>query len=385
MKDPCNSSSKAPSPLPKQVSGELVGGVAHDFNNLLSIFHGYTEILQTELAPEDPLQEYLHEMAVAVERAKTLTSQLLNFSRPTPSAPRAVRLENVLLEFRKMLRRMAGEDIELVLATEDSRGWIMADPRRIETVLAHLVANACQAMPQGGRLSLELADVALARTSRWVQAGLKPGAYVQIAVRDTGIGMEQDLLGCIFEPGFTTKPKESSSGLGLAVCTEIVEQSGGKIFVESSPGKGSTFMVLLPQLPTPPSEAPHQKRKEVFSGNGEKILIVEDDAPGRKKLVESVRRLGFQALCAANGEEALRILEAQGEIRLVIADVIMPLLGGVELAGLVRQRWPGTKVVLTSGYVFESPTDTIFNNTPFLPKPISRSDLIHTFRKILDA
>jgi len=368
-----------------QVFGELVGGVAHDFNNLLAIFHGYTEILQTELAPGDPLQEYLSEMTAAVERAKTLTSQLLNFSRTTQSAPRALRLESVLMEFRKMLRRMIGEKIELVLAMEDACGWVMADPRQIETLLINLVVNACEAMPQGGRLSLELTDAVVARASHRVKAGLAPGPYVQLAVRDTGIGMEQDLLPRIFEPGFTTRPPGRNTGLGLAVCAGIAEQSGGKIFAESTPGKGSTFTVFLPLLPSPPPEAPRQKQKEVFSGKGEKILIVEDDAPVRKSLAARVHRLGCRALCAANGDEALRILETEREIRLVIADIIMPLMGGVELAKIVRQRWPGTKVALTSGYVFEPPTDTSSNYDAFLPKPISSGVLIHTFRNLLDA
>jgi len=368
-----------------QVFGELVGGVAHDFNNLLSIFHGYTEILQTELAPDNPLQEYLSEMTAAVERAKTLTSQLLNFSRTTPSAPRALRLESVLLEFRKMLRRMIGEKIELVLEMEDACGWVMADPREIETLLTNLVVNACEAMPQGGRLSLELTDVVIARTSRRIKAGLAPGAYVQLAIRDTGVGMEQDLLPRIFEQGFTTKPPGRNTGLGLAVGTGIVEHSGGKIFAESTPGKGSTFTVFLPRLQSPPPEKPLQKQKEVFSGKGENILIVEDDAPVRKNLAARMRRLGYRALCAANGDAALRILETEREIRLVIADIIMPLMGGVELAEIIRQRWPGTKIALTSGYVFDPPTDTISNYDAFLPKPISSGALIHNLRNLLDA
>ena len=360
-----------------------MGGVAHDFNNLLSIFHGYTEILQMEIAPGSPLQNHLNEMRAAVERAKTLTSQLLNFSRTTESAPRILRLEGVLLEFRKMMKRLIGENIELVLVMEEECGWVLADPRQIETLLINLVVNACEAMPEGGRLSIELRNVVVARTHCRVKAGLEPGPYVQIAVSDTGVGMEKDLIHRIFERGFTTRHLGRNSGLGLSVCTEIVEQRGGKIFAQSTPGKGSMFAVFLPRLPSPLQGEPEPN--EVFSGKGEKILIVEDDAPVRKSLAARVRRLGCRPLCAANGDEALRILAMESEIRLVIADIIMPLMGGIELAGIVRQRWPGTKFALTSGYVFEPPTDTISNDTAFLPKPISRGALIHNLRKLLNA
>ena len=366
-----------------QVFGALVGGVAHDYNNLLSIFHGYTEILQMELDPANPLQAYLTEMVGAVERAKTLTSQLLNFSRAAASAPRALRLDRVVLEFHKMLRRMVGENIELVTELEEECGWVMADPRQIETLLTNLVVNGCEAMPQGGRLCIALKDAVVAPASRQAKAGLKPGRYLLLTVNDTGIGIKEELLARIFEPGFTTKPQGRNSGLGLFLCTEIVEQNGGKILVESFPNQGSTFAIFLPQIEPPAQEAP--AKQEVFAGKGEKILVVEDDTPARKSLAAIVRRLGFQALCAANGDEAPRILEAEPEIRLVIADIVMPLLGGVEMAAIVRQRWPGIKIILTSGYAFEPPNETIAEYAVFLPKPIPRGALIHNIRKLLDA
>lgn len=381
MKRPSNSKSPPPPKIPSDqdslatalpvtvktsVPGELVGGVAHDFNNLLSIFHGYTEILQTELAPGDPLQEYLGEMMAAVERAKTLTSQLLNFSRPIQSAPRPLRVESVLLEFRKMLRRMVGEHIELVLTLEEECGWVMADPRQIETVLTQLVGNACKAMPGGGRLSIELCEIALSPASRHVKAGLAAGPYVQIAVRDTSA--------------------EAKNAVDLGICTRIVEQTGGKIITENLPGRrGRTFAILLPRLPAPPEEKPRRTTPEVFLGKGELILIVEDDARVRKSLADRVRQLGCQALCAGSGDEALRILEAQDEIRLVITDIIMPILGGVELSEIVRRRWPAIKLVLTSGYAFDPPKNIISHSIPFLPKPISTGALTHTFLNLLNA
>ncbi|MEI6562318.1 MAG: ATP-binding protein [Verrucomicrobiota bacterium] len=368
-----------------QVFGALVGGVAHDFNNVLSIFHGYTEILQMELPEESPLQAYLTEMTAAVERAKTLTGQLSNFSRATTSAPRVLRLESVVQEFRKMLRRMISENVELVILLGEESGWVMADPRQMESLLTNLVVNACEAMPQGGRLSIEIKDAVVTPASRPAEAGLAPGAYVRLAVSDTGIGMEQDLIARIFEPEFTTKPKGRNTGLGLFLCAGIVEQSGGRILVESAPGKGSTFAVYLPALPSPVQEDLEEALPtEVFSGKGEKILIVEDDAPVRKSLALAVRRLGFQVLSAANGDEALRILEGEREIRLVIADIVMPLLSGIEMAEIVHRRWPGIKIILTSGYTVEAPTEASAEYTAFLPKPLPRGALIQTIRKLLD-
>ena len=363
-----------------------MGGVAHDFNNVLSIFHGYTEILQMELPGDSPLQAYLTEMTAAVERAKTLTGQLSNFSRATTSAPRALRLERVVQEFRKMLRRMISENVELAILVGEESGWVLADPRQMESLLTNLVVNACEAMPKGGRLSIEIKDAVVTPGSRPAEAGLAPGAYVQLAVSDSGIGMEQDLIARIFEPGFTTKAEGRNTGLGLFLCAGIVESSGGKILVESTPGQGSTFAVYLPLLAAPPQEEPEVAIPTVGSfGKGEKILIVEDDVPMRKSLVTAVRRLGFQVLSAANGDEALRILEGEREIRLVIADIVMPLLSGIEMAEIVHRRWPEIKIILTSGYTVEVSADAIAEYTVFLPKPPPRGALIQNIRKLLDA
>ena len=367
-----------------KVFGALVGGVAHDFNNLLSIFHGYTEILQMEITPGNPLQEYLSEMISAVERAKTLTSQLLNFSRSTESAPRALRLTNLLLDFRRMMGRLISENIELVTILDEDVSWVLADPRQIETLLTNLVVNACEAMPRGGRLSIELKDALITPASRKAKAGLKPGAYVRIAISDNGIGMEKDLLPHIFDSGFTTKQTGSNNGLGLFLCAGIVAQSGGKIFAESTPGKGSTFTVFLPRIEAPSREEPAKTRKTSSMGKGPTILVVEDDPPVQKILAAMVTRLGFQALCAANGDEALKILEDESKIRLVIADIIMPLMGGIQLAEIVRRRWPEKKMILISGHAFEPPTAPCIDNVLFLPQPITSGTLNNNLRKLLN-
>jgi len=367
-----------------QVFGELAGGVAHDFNNLLTIFHGYTEILQAGTKPGDPHQEYLSEMAHAVERAKALTSQLLNFSSKKPGTLEALRLGAVVMDFYKMLRRIIGENIELVTDIPEKGGWVMADPRQLETVLVNLVVNACQAMPKRGRLSIVVAETVLAPGDRRVRAGWKPGPYVQMTVSDNGIGMNKAFLKRIFA---------QEPGCGLSICSGIVEQSGGKIAAESAPGKGSKFKVFLPRIAPPTSiglgnaSAVSSKNAAVSFGKGKKILIVEDDIPVRKTLASLVRGFGCRVFCAANGDEALRILERERKIRLVITDMIMPLMGGIELVELIRYRWPGAKILLTSGYTFELPEiiDPKITSTVFLPKPLSRGVLAAKLRELLDA
>jgi len=358
-----------------QVFSELAGGVAHDFNNLLTIFQGYTELLQMEMDPNDARQGYLKEMAEAVERARTLTTQLLNISRKKRSEPEIIRMGAVLLDYQKMLRRVIPENIEVVLGVEENTGWVMADPREIETLLINLAVNACEAMPKGGRLAIELTETA---------------KQVQMTITDSGIGMENTLLSRIFEPGFTTKTTGNAAGHGLAVCSEIVEQSGGQITVQSAPGKGSSFKVSLPRIEPPALDEAAlgvSTLHGVPSGKGKKVLIVEDDTPVQKALASMLRGLGYQALFAANGDEALRILKKESEIRLVITDLVMPLMGGIELAEAIRQRWPGIQMILTSGYTFESPANSAETQQPiiFLPKPIPYSILAKTLCELLNA
>ena len=369
-----------PSPSPKEALpedhiqkmhafGEFAGGIAHDFNNILTIFQGYTELLQAAMAPGDALQEYLREMEHAVERARGLTTQLLNFSRRKPSAPEPVSLGWHLMEFRKMLRRIIPQNIELTVDAEQA-SWILADLGQLDTLLINLVANACAAMPEGGRLSVTLTETA---------------TQVRIVVSDTGLGMETLLLERIFEPGFTTQPGEHR-GMGLPICAAIAKTSGGKITVRSVPGKGSAFHVVFPRIPDPATpKHSNPKPPKALKGKGEMILVVEDDFPTQKAVMTTVRRLGYRVLSAANGDEALRILQREREIRLVITDLVMPLMGGIELAELVRCQYPGTKVVLTSGYVFNPPdSETNLTQSFFLPKPVSGTVLAKTLRELLN-
>ena len=356
-----------------KVFGELTGGIAHDFNNLLTIFQGYTEILQAEFAQGDHRADYLKEMEAAVERAKALTSQLLAFSRKKKDAPRPIRLGNVLLDFSKMLRRIIRENIELVINIEEYPGWVMADPRQIEIILINLVVNACEAMPRGGRLSIEVT---------------KSGKYDQIIVSDNGVGMEESVLRSLLKPGSSQKPQEPMENLGLPTCFAIVEQIGGKLAAESTPGKGSTFRVSLTRIEFSPQESRvgATPPEVACAGKGEKILIVEDDTPLQTTVAALTREMGYQVFCAANGQEALRILERESEIRLVICDLVMPLMGGIELTEVIRRQWPEVRILLTSGYSSEPPptTASTFNHTAFLPKPLSRGVLAGKLRELLD-
>ena len=367
--------------------GRLAGGVAHDFNNLLTIFSGYTDMLLSELDPEDPQCEPLGEMQRAAERATALTSQLLAFSRHQRSSPRVINLGTVVLELRKMLRRLIGEDVELVMSIAEDLGSVLADPRQIETVLINLVVNARDAMPRGGRLSIETDNLFIRQSDSRVKAGWKPGAYVQITVRDTGTGMDEEVLARIFEPFFTTKAPGQGTGLGLSTCYGTIKQCGGEITVESAAGKGSAFRILLPQVADPGDDgsmAEPKAPKAVPRGNNETILIVEDDLAVQKTYSTMLRQLGYNVICGSNGDEALRIASQHPEIRLVITDLVMPLMSGTDLAEELRHILPDTKVVLTSGYSSEPVASSgSMSHTTFLPKPLSRDIIAQKLRELL--
>lgn len=374
----------------KQVLGELAGVIAHDFNNLLTIFNGYTEILQEQTAPGDAQCAYLEEMAVAVERARGLTSQLLHFGHVNPAPPGPTLLGPLLLELCRILRRIVGENIEWDAAILEESGWVAAAPRQIETLCLNLVLNACAAMPQGGRLGITLAPVVIRRTDRRIRDGWKPGSYLRLTVTDTGVGMDELLAAKIFDPFFTTKPPGCGSGLGLPACRGIAEQSGGKITAQSAPGKGSAFHVFLPRAKRPSPPEARQTVKNTGKpprGKGEQILVVEDGEATRQVLAASLRQLGYRVQCASHGEEALRCLKKEREIALVISDWIMPLMGGVELAQRLRDQKSPTPIVLISGYA-STPKEI---NHPhlqplhFMAKPLSLSVLAHKLRELLDA
>lgn len=357
-----------------RVFGELAGGVAHDFNNLLALFHGYSELLQMEAQPDTPGAEYLREMIAAVERARELTSQLHRFGHFKRESPGRADLLKVARDCRRLLRRLVEERIELVFEEKTEAAWTRADPQELETVLLNLAINACDAMPGGGRLEMEV---------DCVRAGKKK--FCSLTVRDTGEGIRKADLGHIFEPGFTTRRSAGAEGAGLGVCKEIAEAHGGSITVQSARGKGTEVRVLLPALAIPevPSPVAHEK---IPMGRGEEILIAEDASSVCNALSQMVMRLGYKARCAANGEEARRILEREPKIRLVITDLVMPLMSGEELAEIIQSRWPGIPVILISGYgssLLPEKTNPTKSRL-FLPKPVALGCLARHIRQLID-
>ncbi len=319
--------------------GRLAGGVAHDFNNLLTAIKGNTEILLADLPPASPLREELQEISRASDRAARLTRQLLAFSRRQVLQPRVLDLNATLAEMEKMLRRVIGEDVELVLSLDPELGYVEADPGQVEQVLVNLVVNAREAMPTGGRLEV---------ATRSAPAG-ESGGRVCMTVRDTGVGMDEATLARAFEPFFTTK--EEGSGLGLSTVYGIVEQSGGRVRVESAPGKGTAFHVHLPEArsaaPAPPPPAPAARAPR---GAGS-VLLVEDEDSVRLFTSRLLERGGYTVLQAGDAAAALELLhgEAAG-VDLLLTDVVMPRMSGRVLAERALALRPGLRVLYMSGY-----------------------------------
>ncbi len=331
--------------------GRLAGGVAHDFNNLLTVILGTSELLLLELEKGSPLIESIEEIKRAAERAATLTHQLLAFSRRQVMEFQVLDLNAVLRNLEKMLRRIIGEDIELLTLFAEDLDKIKADPNQIEQILMNLAVNAKDAMPQGGRLIIETDNVELDEEYARAHIGVKPGRYVRLSLSDTGIGMPPELKERVFEPFFTTKEKGKGTGLGLSTVYGIVKQSNGNIWLYSEPMKGTTIKIYLPRVFEPLEE----KREGVEIGDlpfgNETILVVEDEEEVRKLAVQILKKQGYQVLEAQDGDEALALCENYKEpIHLVLTDVVMPGMGGRELVNHLRDLRLESKVVYMSGY-----------------------------------
>jgi len=368
--------------------GRLAGGIAHDFNNLLTVITGYGQILFGELRSNDPLRSNVEEINKAGERAVALTRQLLAFSRKQVLAPKVLDLNAVVTNMESLLRRLIGEDISLRAALAPSLSCVKADPGQIEQVIMNLAVNARDAMPQGGRLTIETANADLDESYAEERFSVRPGPYVMLAVSDTGSGMDAETQAHIFEPFFTTKGQGKGTGLGLSTVYGIVKQSGGYIWVYSEPGRGTTFKIYLPRVDAQ-AEAlePHSPRQESLQGT-ETILLVEDEERVRRLARTILAGHGYSVLEASNGVEALRIGERHGSaIHLLVTDVVMPEMSGRELAGRLIARHPDMKVLFMSGYT----DDTILRHgvleagIPFLQKPFTPSTLARKVREMLDA
>ncbi|MEP6958376.1 MAG: PAS domain S-box protein [Nitrospirota bacterium] len=368
--------------------GRLAGGVAHDFNNLLTVIRGYSELLLGRLGPHDAMRKDMEEVKKAADRASGLTRQLLAFSRRQFIAAKVVDLNALVANMDGMLRRLIGEDIvELCAELDPVAGAIKADPGQIEQVIMNLVVNARDAMPKGGRLTIETRNVTIGTGARLDAVGVEPGSYVLLAVRDTGHGMDAETRSHLFEPFFTTKEKGKGTGLGLSTVYGIVKQSGGSIVVESAPGRGATFRIYFPRVEQEAKEAAGGVEAIDPAHGRETILLVEDEPSVRGLVHETLRVHGYTVLEARHGIEALLAsTKYVGPIHLLLTDVVMPQMSGPEVAEKLLVVRPGIKVLYMSGY----PDHPIFDQggvtreTGFLPKPFSPQVLAQKVREVLD-
>ncbi|MCC6875150.1 MAG: PAS domain S-box protein [Sandaracinaceae bacterium] len=368
--------------------GRLAGGVAHDFNNLLTVILSCVEFSLPEVADRSRVAADLTEAKGAAERATSLTRQLLAFSRRQIVEPRVLSINELLLDMDRMLRRILGEDIELV-TVPDPRLWpVEIDPSCVEQVLMNLTVNARDAMSHGGKLTLETENVSLDQEYAREHPDVTPGDYVRLAVSDTGVGMTNEVSARIFEPFFTTKPAGMGTGLGLATVYGIVRQAGGHIWVYSEPGRGTSFKVYLPRAQgsaQPLPERPASMRPRVGT---ETILVVEDEPSVRRLIVRALRQHGYLVHEAGNGVEAmLKLQSAELGLHLLVTDVVMPQMGGRELARRVLELHPDVAVLYLSGYTENAIVHhgTLEAGLALLQKPFLPDALLRRVRDVLDA
>lgn len=328
--------------------GRLATGIAHDFNNLVTVLLGYGDELVEVVSRDSPLRKPVEEMRRAAHRASTLAQELLAFSRRTVAKAELIDVNATVTNLQYRVRRALGPEISLELKLGPEAGSVIADPTEIADVLKNLAANARDAMPNGGSMTIETA-----RVERGGAPGTPPRPYVMLAVSDTGVGIPPELLSRVTEPLFTTKEAGKGSGLGLSTVEGIVRQRGGYLTIESVPGEGATFRVFLPQAPPPAAtaSAPASADEHQVSRGSGVVLVVEDDPPVRRLLTGELRRRGFTVLEAEHGGDALKICrEHRGKIDVLLTDVVMPRLNGVELAAAVAPLRPDTKVLFMSGH-----------------------------------
>jgi two-component system cell cycle sensor histidine kinase/response regulator CckA len=368
--------------------GQLAGGVAHDFNNLLTVILGFGEIAKSSLPADNPAHDLVGQMTQAGERAASLTRQLLAFSRQQVMAARVLDLNAILTDLEKMLRRVLGEDVSLASSLQPNLGRIKADAGQIEQVIVNLAVNARDAMPQGGKLTIETANVELDEEYARAHPEVRPGRYVLLAVSDTGHGMSEEVKARIFEPFFTTKAPGKGTGLGLATVFGIVKQSGGCIEVYSEPGVGTSFKVYLPRASGPISMGKSHQGLRPAPGGNETILLVEDEDAVRALVRIVLQGGGYHVLEAADGDEALRVAQQQqGPIHLLVSDVVMPGLGGRQLSERLLALYPRMKVLFLSGYTDDAVVrhGILQEKVDFLQKPFSTNTLAEKVREVLDS
>ena len=371
-----------------EVIGRLAGGVAHDFNNVLAVIAGYSDLIASELGPDSVLRKYAEEIQHATERATGLTRQLLVFSRKQTVQPVVMDLNDVVKGLGKMLKQLIDENIEMSIVPGKEIGRVKADPGYIGQLLMNLVVNARDAMPLGGKLTIATTNIRLDQAYTQTHTDTLPGDYVMLSVSDTGTGMSEEVKAHLFEAFFTTKPPGKGTGLGLATCRTIIQQSGGHIGVYSELGRGTTFKIHFPRVELPLDDVTRPVPNGPVPRGTETLLVVEDE-PSVRQLARSILEAqGYEVLSAANGQEALiTAREHKGPpIRLVVTDVIMPLMDGNVMAEWLKTTHADLKILFTSGYTDEAIAHrgVLESGTEFLPKPYSPSALTRKVRELLD-
>jgi NO-binding membrane sensor protein with MHYT domain/nitrogen-specific signal transduction histidine kinase/CheY-like chemotaxis protein len=366
--------------------GQLAGGIAHDFNNLLTAILGNAALVLESTPPDDPRYEDVREIERAATRAAELTRQLLAFSRKQVLQPRSLDLNVALAQIMRMLTRLVGEHIEVTVLPEPALGRVQVDAAQLEQVIVNLVVNARDAMPDGGRLTIETQNVTLEAGSTSQHIGAPPGAYILIAFTDTGIGMDPATQKRIFEPFFTTKERGKGTGLGLATVYGIVKQSGGSLSVYSEPNRGSTFKVYLPRVVEPVPTTGEDAGQPVSTSGTGTVLIVEDEAAVGLLAMRSLLRRGYTTLVARNGDEALRISEQHpGPIHLLLTDVVLPRTSGPKLAASLAAARPELRVLYMSGFTESAVMHhgVLDPGTEFIQKPFSPQALSLKVQEVL--
>jgi len=369
--------------------GRLAGGVAHDFNNLMTVIIGYSEILLMNPTLDNKNRYYIEQIKSSGDSAASLTQQLLAFSRKQILQPKVVNLNKLAADIKKMLTGIIGEDIELFTTFEPELGMIRADPAQIEQVIVNLGVNARDAMPGGGKLTIETKNVYLDGAYCASHASMREGWYIMLAVSDTGQGMDEETKKHIFEPFFTTKEKGKGTGLGLATVYGIVKQNGGHIWIYSELNEGTTFKVYFPRIDNTDKEGDPGGMKNNLVGGHETILLVDDEEVVRNMIATTLKTFGYTVLQAESGEEALQIYEQSSEkpIHLMITDVVMPGMSGYELVKQLSKKIPDIKVLYISGYT----DNTIVHHgmlnkgLHFLQKPFTPNVLAEKVREVLDS
>jgi two-component system, cell cycle sensor histidine kinase and response regulator CckA len=367
--------------------GSFAGGIAHDFNNLLTIIKGFNQLSFIELKEDDPLRGNLDEVRKATDRAADLIRQLLTFSRHQVLEVQSLDLNNAFRNLEKMLRRVIGEDVELVTVLAEDLGRVKTNPGQVEQVIMNLAVNARDAMPSGGKLIIETANVELDEAYIRKHVAVTPGHYVMLAVSDTGVGMTKEVKDRVFEPFFTTKEKGRGTGLGLSTVYGIVKQSGGNIWIYSELGRGTTFKIYFPRVNDPLEEVEEKVMRQALPRGRETILVVEDEEVVRRLAVEILMGQGYRVLEASNGVDTLNICKGQtGPIDLILTDVVMPQMGGRQLVEQLRRQYRDLKVLYMSGYTdkFIDDRGVLDVGVNYIQKPFAIEGLAKKVREVLD-